>query len=52
MAKSSFAAEVTFNHPMIYQKCDAMTNISTQDIVHFYIISSESLLIKTTNLAK
>ena len=36
-AKTSFVAEVTFNHPIIYQKCDAMMNISTQDRVHFYI---------------
>ena len=37
MAKYSFVAKATFNRPMIYQKCDTMMNISTQDIVHFYI---------------
>ena len=38
MAKNSFVVEVTFNHPMINEKCDAMY-ISTQDRVHFYIWS-------------
>ena len=37
MAKYSFLAKVTFNDPLIYQKFDTMMNISTQDIVHFYI---------------
>ena len=37
MAKFSFVAKVTFNHPLIHQKCDTMMNVSTQDIVHFYI---------------
>ena len=38
MAKNSFVVEVTFNHPMIFEKHDAMY-ISTQDRVHFYIWS-------------
>ena len=29
MAKYSFVAKVTFNHLMIYQKCDTMMNIIT-----------------------
>ena len=33
MAKNSFVAKVTFNHPMIYQKSDAMMNISTKNYI-------------------
>ena len=34
-----------FNHPMIYQICDVMMNISTQDRVHFciYLLNHNSL---------
>ena len=34
-----------FNHPMIYQICDAMMSISTWDMVHFwiYLLSHNSL---------
>ena len=30
MAKNSFVAEVTFNHPMIYRICYTMMKISTK----------------------
>ena len=42
---SRYSSFCTFNHPMIYQTCDVMMSISTQDRVHFsiYLLNHNSL---------
>ena len=34
---SRYSSFFIFNHPMIYQICDVMMSISTQDKVHFWV---------------